>query len=113
MDADELHAWGVAADRMQTDAGCELDRSIVEPHAPGEVLPHDPDDILDLKGAGEEWVAHMAPRRVVHLDFLQMKLRRWKAVKRPDMVVMHVSEDHIGDGIAVEPDECQRLRRTA
>jgi hypothetical protein len=49
----------------------------------------------------------------VQLNFLQMKLRRWEAVKRPDMVVMHVSEDHIGDAVVVEPDERQRLRRTA
>ena len=108
--ADELHARGVAADRVQTDAGSELDRSIVEPHPPGEVQPNDADDIFDLEGAGEERVAHVAPGRVVQLDFLQMKLRPWEAVKRPDMVVMHVSEDHIGDAIVVEPDERQRLR---
>jgi hypothetical protein len=29
------------------------------------------------------------------------------------MIIMHVSEDHIGDGIVVEPYERQRLRRTA
>jgi hypothetical protein len=113
MDADELHAWGVAADRVQTDARSQLDRSVVEPHPPGEVEPHYADDILDFKRARKERVPHIAPGRVVQLDFLQMKLRRWEAVKRPDMVVMHVSEDHIGDAIVVEPDERQRLRRTA
>jgi hypothetical protein len=34
-------------------------------------------------------------------DLLQMKLRRREAVERPDMVVGHVGQDHIGDGIAV------------
>ena len=27
------------------------------------------------------------------------------------MVVMHVGQNHIGDGVAVEPDQCQRLCR--
>jgi hypothetical protein len=82
MDADELHAWGVAADRVQTDARSQLDRSVVEPHPPGEVEPHYADDILDFKRARKERVPHIAPGRVVQLDFLQMKLRRWEAVKR-------------------------------
>ena len=47
----------------------------------------------------------MAARRVVQFDLLQMKLRRREAVERSDMVVMHMGQDHIGDGIAVEPDQ--------
>src|SRR5438034_3913528 len=65
----------MAADRVQTDAGGEFDRSIVEPHPPGEVQPHDPDDILDFERARKEGVPHVTPGRVVQLDFLQMKLR--------------------------------------
>ena len=79
MDADELHAWGVAADRVQTDAGSELDRSVVKAHPPGEVQPHDADDIIDLERAGEERVPIWRPVIVVQLDFLQMTARgkRW------------------------------------
>jgi len=74
----------------------------VELDPPGEIEPHDVDDIVHLERAGEERVAHIAAGRVMQLDLLQMKLRRREAVERPDMVVVHVGQDHIGDGIAVE-----------
>ena len=41
----------------------------------------------------------------MQLDLLQMKLRRRETVECADMVVMHMGQDHIGDGIAVEPDQ--------
>ena len=43
----------------------------------------------------------------MQLDFLQMKLRHREAVERPDMVVMHMGQDHVGDGVAVEPHQRQ------
>ena len=93
----------MAADRVQTDARSELGRSVVEPYPPGEVQPHDTDDILDLERARKERVPHVAPGRVVQFDFLQMKLRHREAVERPDMVVMHMGQDHVGNS-------CSRAR---
>jgi hypothetical protein len=57
-------------------------------------------------------MAHVAAGRVVQLGLLQVKLRTGEAVKRPDVVVMHMGQDHVGDGIAVEPYQRQRLGRT-
>src|SRR5271154_5729549 len=102
MNADELHARGVTADRMQGDPRRQLDRSVVELDPPREVEPHDADDILDLERAGEERMAHVMAGGVMQLGLLQMELRRRKAGKRADMVVMHVSQDNVGDVIAVE-----------
>ena len=109
MHADELHAGRMAADRMNTDPRREFDRPVVELDAAREIEPHDADDILDLERASEERVAHVAAGRVMQFDFLQMKLRFREAVECPDMVVMHVGQDHIVDGVAVEPDQGQRL----
>ena len=105
MDADELHPRRVAADRVQTYARSELDRTVVEPHPPGEIEPHNADDILDLEGASEERVAHVAAGRVMQLDLLQMKLRRREAVECADMVVMHMGQDYVGNRIAIEPHQ--------
>jgi hypothetical protein len=41
------------------------------------------------------------------------ELGRGKALKGADMVVMETRQDHIGDGVAVEPDERERLGRAA
>jgi len=103
MDADELHSGRVAADRVQTYARSELDRTVVEPYPPRKIETHDADDILHLEGAGEERVAHVAAGRVMQLDLLQMKLRRGEAVECADMVVMHMGQDYVGDRMAIEP----------
>ena len=95
----------MAADRVQTDARSELDRTVVEPHPPGKIETHDADDVVHLEGTGEERVAHVAAGRVMQLDLLQMKLRCRKAVECSDMIVMHMGQDHIGDRIAIEPHQ--------
>ena len=89
VDADELHPGRVAADRVQTYARSELDRTVIEPHAPGKIETHDADNIFHLEGTGEERMAHIATGRVVQLNFLQVKLRRREAVEGSDMVVVH------------------------
>jgi hypothetical protein len=78
-----------------------------------KVQLHDADDILDFKRAGEVRIAHVAAGRVVQFDLLQVELRRRKAVKRADVVIMHVGQDHVGHGIAIDADQCQRLGRAA
>ena len=107
MHAHELHSRRVAADRVQSDPRRQLDGPAVEPDPPGEVQPHEAHHILDLERAGEVRMAHVVPGRVVQLDFLQMELRRRETVEGADMVVMHMGQDHIGDGAAVEPDEAR------
>jgi hypothetical protein len=97
---------------VQANARSELDRPITELDPPREIEPHDADNILDLEGAGEERMAHMAAGRVVQFNFLQMKLRRRKPVECSDVVVMHVGQNHVGNTIVVEPDQCQRFSGT-
>jgi hypothetical protein len=63
---------------------------------------HDPDHILDLERAGEKPMAHVAAGRVVQFDLLQMETRVGKSVEIADMVVVHVRQYNIFDGIAVD-----------
>jgi hypothetical protein len=105
MDAHELHARCVPADRVQRDARRQFDRTVIEPHAAREIEPDDADDILNLERAGEKRVPHVVPGRVVQFFFLQMKFGPRKAVKGADMVVVQVGQDHVGGRIAVEPDQ--------
>jgi hypothetical protein len=79
----------------------------------GKIEPHDPDHVLDLERAGEERVAHVAAGRVVQFHLLQMELRIGEAVKIADMVVVHVCQHDVSDGIAVDADQRERLDRAA
>lgn len=103
----------MATDRMQADARTQLRWAVIEFDALRKIEPHDPDHVLDLERAGEERMAHVAAGRVVQFHLLQMKLRIGKAVKITDMVVMHVRQHNVPDGIAVDADQGQRLDRTA
>jgi hypothetical protein len=58
-------------------------------------------------------MAHVATGRVVQFDLLQMKLRVGKPVKIADMVVVHVREHNVLDGIAVHAEQRERLDRAA
>ena len=58
-------------------------------------------------------MAHVAAGRVVQFHLLQMELRIGEAVKIADMVVVHVGQHDVPDGIAVDADQGQRLDRAA
>jgi hypothetical protein len=49
----------------------------------------------------------------VQFDLLQVELRTGKAVKIADMVVVHMCEHDVLDGVAVDADQSQRLDRAA
>ena len=93
--------------------GAQLGGAVIELDALRKVQPHDADHVLDLEGAGEVRVAHVAAGRVVQFDLLQMELRRREAVIGADMVVMHMGQDHVLDRRGVDADQRQRLRRAA
>lgn len=98
---------------MQRDARRELCGAVIELDALRKIEPNDPDHVLDLERAGEERMTHVAAGRVVQFDLLQMKLRIGEAVKIADMVVVHVGQHNVLDGVAVDADEGQRLDRAA
>ena len=102
----------MSADR-QDDAGRQLCGAVVKLDALRKIEPHDPRHVLDLERAGEERMAHVAAGRVVQFDLLQVELRIGKAVKIADMVVVHMCEHDVLDGIAVDADQRQRLDRAA
>src|SRR5204862_249919 len=58
-------------------------------------------------------MAHVAAGRVVQFDLLQVELGVGKPVKIADMVVVHMCEHDVLDGIAVDADQRERLDRTA
>ena len=51
--------------------------------------------------------------RVVEFHLLQMELSIGEAVKVADMVVVHVGEHDVLDGLAVDPDQRERFDRAA
>src|SRR4051794_34190583 len=55
----------------------------------------------------------LAAGRVVEFHLLQMELSIAEAVKVADMVVVHVGQRDVPDGIAVDADQGQRLDRAA
>ena len=55
----------------------------------------------------------LAAGRVVQFHLLQMELSIGEAVKVADMVVVHVGQHDVPEGIAVDADQGQRLDRAA
>ena len=86
VDAHELHARRMPADRMQCDAWRELCH-VVEFGALRKIEPHHPDHVFDLERTGEKRMAHVAAGRVVQFHLLQVELRARKPVKIADVVV--------------------------
>ncbi len=61
----------------------------------------------------EAAVAHVAAGGEVHLQVLQMELRRREVEERPDMVVVHVGDDDILHRRRIDAQQCQAGGRRA
>src|SRR6185436_8448323 len=90
-----LQPQGVAADQVQRYARRELGVAVVKAHAAGVHAAHHADHVLDLEGAAEFRLRHVAAGGVAHLEVLQVESGRGKQLEIADVVVMQVSDDNV------------------
>ena len=73
---------------------------------------HHRDDVLDVVGLPQAVVAHAAARREVHLVVLQVEAGVAEEMVVAAVVVMHVRDDHVLDGLDRKSTRLNSSHRT-
>src|SRR5262245_52739093 len=72
-------------------------------------VAHHAHDVLDVEGVTHRLVAHAAPRRVLHLEVLQMKGRARKQIEVTDVIVMQVRDDDVLHALRFDAHQRKRI----
>ena len=108
-----LHAAGMAADKVEGDAGRDLRLAVVKGDATVEDMADGRDDVLDVEDEVHRAVAHAATGAPGHLGVLEMEAGLRELGPVAGMVPVHVAEDDVLDRVRVDAGRPKRIERRA
>ena len=95
----------MAADKVQRHAGHELGVAVVKAHPAFVNAPHHADHVLDVEGAAEASVAHVAARCVAHFQVLEMQHRPRKKLEIAYVIIVQMRDHDVSYGCRLDPQE--------
>ena len=110
---DDLQASRVSAHAVQRQSRHNFGIAIVKDGASGVNFSDHLERVLQVVRFAQKMVTHASTRGVSNLAILDVISRGGKSIEIAGMIVMQVSEDHVGDFIRIDPEQPQRLHWTA
>jgi hypothetical protein len=96
---------------MEMETRNEFGSAIVKDHPPAEQMPHHVQNIVQVEGRAQEWMAHRAAGDVGDLAVLDVKSRLRKLIEITGVVVMQMGENDIGDPARIYVQKAQGISR--
>ena len=103
----------MTADKMQRYAWRQFHVAIVKLDPGVKDSAHHLYHVFHVVSGGEYGLGHLPASRISHLAVLKMEGGGGKQIKITDVVVMHVSDNHVLDGGRINTDQPKALRWAA